>query len=104
MKKIIEEYYCDCCGKGVKTNEIGIVEGLWLDEDRYEPGNHPRRSEFYIYNNGEKIHLCQDCKKRFDMIKAYFINDMKNLFKENKTIEIRKYDSRIDLEKEDKCI
>ena len=104
MKKIIEEYYCDCCGKNAKRNEIEMVEGIWLDEDRYEPGNHPRRCEFYIYNNDERIHLCQDCKKKFDMIKAYFINDMKNLFKENKVIQIRKYNSSIDLEKEDEWI
>lgn len=97
MRKIIEEYYCDACGKSVNVNEIEMIKGIWLDENRFEPCNHPRKCEFYI-NSDEYIHLCPDCRKKFDMIKAYFINDMKNLFKANNKIEIRKYDSKIDLE------
>ena len=92
MKKTIEEYYCDGCGKKLEIGYIKTMEGLFLDDDWHNIANH-RAIEFQVYeDNGHKIHLCPDCKNKLDVLKAYFINDVMNLFKENK--ELIKLNSR----------
>ena len=85
MKKTIEEYYCDCCGKKLESGNIETIEGLFLDDDWHNIANN-RIIEFQVYNNGYNIHLCPDCKNKLDMLKAYFINDVVNLFEANKEL------------------
>lgn len=84
LKQTINIYSCDACGKEIEENEINTINGIYLDE---QPSGCLCGSDFeFSIHSMNRIDLCSDCKKKYDMIRAYFVNDMLNMFKANKEI------------------
>ena len=89
IKQIITIYSCDACGKEIKENEINTIKGIFLDE---RPWSCDTSDDFEFGICSEnRIDLCSDCKKKYDMIRAYFVNDMLNMFKTNKELIVGEF-------------
>ena len=96
MKKTIVEYYFDCCGKKVDSEEdlTNIQLKLWdeqckADKKRFKTSPEPR-----IYSDYEKS-LCNDCYPIYRNAITNFIKELSNY-----GIEEEKFYTRIQEEED----